>query len=159
MSNKKRNKKQSKKSGRKQKEKPNWQPLSMMPTIASIIDGEVETFEDLYENFCEAREQPWVLDNPTLGRAINNHRMYLEEAWVYDEQLVRWKKENLTEKQSGEIERLTEQMLKYRKMCEQIVSLSEEIKKGSINSILEMDDMELAMAVMSGKLKMPGFGE
>lgn len=152
-------KKHGKKSKRQQKEKPNWQPLSMLPTITSIIDGEVENFEELYGNLCQAKEQPYVLDNMTLDRAIENHRMCLEEAWVYDEQLVRWKKEELTDEQNREIERLTEKMKKYRKLCEQIIALSEEIKKGSIDSILDMDDMELAMAVLSGKLKMPGFGE
>jgi len=142
-------------SKRQQDEKPNWQPLSMMPTIASIIDEEVANFEDLYKNLGEARKKPHVMDDQIIDRAINNHRKYLEGAWVYDEQLSRWKKENLTEKQSREIERLTSQMLKYRKMCEEIIAVSEEIKKGTINRILEMSDEEVAIAVLTGKLKRP----
>ena len=148
MNSKKQNKKQ-------QNEKPNWQPISMMSTIASIIDGEVENFEDLYKNLCEARKKPHVMDDMTLDRAINNHRKYLEEAWVYDEQLVRWKKEELTEKQCREIERLAGQMVKYRKMCEEIIAVSEEIKKGTINRILEMSEEDVAMAILTGKLKKP----
>jgi len=140
---------------KKQDETPNWQPLSMMPMIASIIDGEVENFEDLYKNLCEARKNPHVMDDMIIDRAINNHRKYLKGAWVYDEQLIRWKKEKLTEKQSREIERLTGQMIKYRKMCEEIIAVSEEIKKGTINRILEMSDEEVAIAVLTGKLKMP----
>ena len=46
-------------------------------------------------------------------------------------------------------------MVKYRKMCEEIIAVSEEIKKGTINRILEMSDEELAIAVLTGKLKMP----
>ncbi len=149
----------SKKHGREQRkqqnETPNWQPLSMIPTIASIIDGEVENFEDLYKNLCEAREKPHVMDDMTLERAISNHRKYLEGAWVYDEQLTRWKKENPTGEQSREIERLTGQMVKYRNMCKDIIAVSEEVKKGSINRILEMSDEEVAIAVLTGKLKMP----
>ena len=148
MNSKKQNKKQ-------QNEKPNWQPISMMSTIASSIDGEVENFEDLYKNLCEARKKPHVMDDMTLDRAINNHRKYLEEAWVYDEQLVRWKKEELTEKQCREIERLAGQMVKYRKMCEEIIAVSEEIKKGTINRILEMSEEDVAMAILTGKLKKP----
>jgi len=140
---------------KKHREEPRWQPVSMIGTIASIIDGEVNNFEDLYRPLCEARKKPHVMDDITLDRAINNHRKYLEEAWVYDEQLVRWKKEKLTEKQSCEIERMTGQMVKYRKICEDIISVSEEIKKGSINRILEMSDEDLAMAVLTGKMKMP----
>jgi hypothetical protein len=103
----------------------------------------------------EAREKPHVMDDMTLNRAISNHRKYLEGAWVYDEQLTRWKKENPTGDQSKEIERLTGQMVKYRKMCEDIIAVSEEVKKGSINRILEMSDEEVAIAVLTGKLKMP----
>ncbi len=142
-------------SKKQQDETPNWQPLSMMPTIASIIDEEVENFEDLYKNLGEARERPHVMNDMIIDRAINNHRKYLEGAWVYDEQLARWKKEKLTEEQSQEIERLTGQMLKYRKMCEDIIAVSEEIKKGTINRILEMSDEEVAIAVLTGKLKRP----
>ena len=142
-------------SKKQQDEKPNWQPLSMMPTIASVIDEEVENFQDLYKNLGEARKKPHVMDDMIMDQAINNHRKYLEGAWVYDEQLSRWKKEKLTEKQSREIERLTGQMLKYRKMCEDIIAVSEEIKKGTINRILEMSDEEVAIAVLTGKLKRP----
>jgi len=140
---------------KKQDEMPNWQPLSMMPTIASIIDEEIDNFEDLYKNLGEARKKPHVMDDVLMDQAINNHRKYLKEAWVYDEQLIRWKKEKLTEEQYREIQRLTGQMIKYRKMCEEIIAVSEEIKKGTINRILEMSDEEVAIAVLTGKLKMP----
>lgn len=148
-------KKHGREQGKQHNETPNWQPLSMIPTIASIIDGEIENFEDLYKMLGEARKKPHVMDDMTLDRAISNHRKYLEGAWVYDEQLTRWKKENPTGEQSREIERLTCQMVKYRKRCEDIIAMSEEIKKGSINRILEMSDEEVAIAVLTGKLKMP----
>jgi len=148
-------KKHGREPGKRQNETPNWQPLSMIPTIASIIDEEVENFEDLYKMLGEARGKPHVMDDMTLDRAISNHRKYLEGAWVYDEQLTRWKKENPTCDQSREIERLTGQMVKYRKICEDIIAVSEEVKKGSINRILEMSDEEMAIAVLTGKLKMP----
>ena len=155
MNNKKQNKKHGREPGKQQNETPNWQPLSMIPTIASIIDGEVENFENLYKNLCEARKKPHVMDDMTMNQAITNHKKYLKEAWVYDEQIARWKKEKLTGEQGREIERLTGQMLKYRKMCEEIIAVSEEVKKGTINRILEMSDEEVAIAVLTGKLKMP----
>ena len=142
-------------SKKQQDEKPNWQPLSMLPTIASIIDEEIDNFEDLYKNLGEARKKPHVMDDMIIDRAINNHRKYLEGAWVYDEQLSRWKKEKLTGEQYREIQRLAGQMIKYRKMCEEIIAVSEEIKKGTINRILEMSDEEVAIAVLTGKLKRP----
>jgi hypothetical protein len=144
-------------SRKRQEERPQWKPVSMMPMIAAVLDGEVENFEDLYKTLCEARKRPHVMDDMTMDRAINNHREYLEEAWVYDEQIDRWRKEELTDGQRREIERLTGQMVKYRKLCEGIIAVSEEIRKGTINRILEMSDEEVAMAVLTGKLKLPEF--
>ncbi len=155
MNSQKQSKRHGEEPGKQKNELPNWQPISMMAMIASIIDGEVQNFEDLYKNLCEARKKPHVMDDMTMDRAITNHKKYLKEAWVYDEQIARWKKEKLTGEQSREIERLTGQMLKYRKMCEEIIAVSEEVKKGTINRILEMSDEEVAIAVLTGKLKMP----
>lgn len=120
MNSKKQNKKHGIEPGKQHNEIPNWKPLSMIPTIASIIDREVENFEYLYKMLGEAKEKPHVMDDMTLNRAISNHRKYLEGAWVYDEQLTRWKKENPTGDQSREIERLTGQMIKYWKRCTKI---------------------------------------
>ena len=140
MSKKRKSKKYGKKSKRKQDEKPNWQPLSMIPTILSIIDGKVENFEDFYKNLCEARKKPGVMDDMTIDRTIKNYKKYLDDVWVYDDQIIRWKKQQLTEIQSRDLERLTEEMVKYRKLCKEIIEVSEEIKKGNIDRILEMND-------------------
>lgn len=47
MSSKKQNKKHGREPGKQKNELPQWQPISMMAMIASIIDMEVENFEDL----------------------------------------------------------------------------------------------------------------
>lgn len=153
---KKKQKKKSNKKNKKQKETPNWQPLSMMPTIASLIDGEVEGFEDLYGNLLEAKDKPGVMDDYTIERVLDNHRHYLEDAWVYDEQVKRWSKQKLTEEQSQEVNRLTEQMKKYREMCQKIIEVTEKMEGSTINKIMEMSEEELALAILSGELKMPG---
>jgi len=57
-------------SKRQQDEMPNWQPLSMMPTIGSIIDEEVANFEDLYKNLGEARKKPHVMDDMIIDRIV-----------------------------------------------------------------------------------------
>jgi hypothetical protein len=42
----------------------------MMPTIASIIDEEVNKFEDLYKNLGEARKKPHVMDDQIWTRPL-----------------------------------------------------------------------------------------
>ena len=65
MNSKKQNKKQ-------QNEKPNWQPISMISMIASIIDGEVQNFEDLYKKDFEDINVKYHISFEKLIRMYKN---------------------------------------------------------------------------------------
>lgn len=134
---------------------PQWHPITMMPTIAMAVDNQVESLEEGYDNLNEARDKPHVLNDAIVDRAIKIHTEILDDAWVFEEQLARWENEALTEVQRKEIGRLTDQMVKYRELCEKVLVLAQELKKGTIDSILRMSDEEVAMAVMMGKLTLP----
>jgi len=86
---------------------------------------------------------------------INLTCTLLEDASLYDEQLSRWKKEQLSDSQRQEVERLTKQMETLREVCEEILSLAVELKEGTIDRILEKSDIEIALEVLTGKLKLP----
>lgn len=49
-------------------EQPNWQPLSQLPLIASLIDGGVAEATAQRQILTEARAQPHLLDDATLDR-------------------------------------------------------------------------------------------
>ena len=49
-------------------QKPQWQPLSKLPLIASMIDGMLVDTEEQYQELLEGRPRPHVLDNDTVGR-------------------------------------------------------------------------------------------
>jgi len=50
--------------------KVNWQPISALPLIASLIDGLLDEAEQQYETLESCRPQPHVLDDYTVGRVI-----------------------------------------------------------------------------------------
>lgn len=135
-----------------QRGEPQWHPITMLEMIAMVVDKQVESLEEGYDNLNEARDKPHVLNDAIVDRAIELHTKVLDDAWVFEEQLARWKGEELTEVQKKEIGRFTEQMVKYRELCEKALALAQELKKGTIDSILRMSDEEVAMAVMMGKL-------
>jgi hypothetical protein len=111
--------------------------------------------QEQYETLLEAREKPHVLDDYTVDRVHSAYTTQLEDVSLFDEQLARWKKEQLSSSQRQEVERLTKQAEEPRKGCQQILSLTAELKKGTINRILEKSDLELALDVLTGKLKLP----
>jgi hypothetical protein len=47
---------------------PNWQPINMLATIASLIDGGLSDAREHYAMLLKARPKPYVLDDATIAR-------------------------------------------------------------------------------------------
>ena len=70
-------------------ETPNWQPISMLPTIGGIIDRELADAEEHYATLLQVRDKPHVLDDVTVERSIKLHTEQREFTWVFREQTDR----------------------------------------------------------------------
>ena len=55
-------------SNKTRQQKVNWQPISALPLIASMIDGLLDEVEKQFANLQSCRSKPHVLDNYTVGR-------------------------------------------------------------------------------------------
>jgi hypothetical protein len=75
------------------------------------------------------------------------------DLWLYGEQLARWQKIPLSTTQRQEVERLGNQLIRLRTVVQNILALAEELKTLTIEKVLEMSDEEVALVVLSGKLK------
>jgi len=134
---------------------PNWQPISALPTIVFIIDGMLHEAQEQHRTLSEVRDKPHVLDDATVDRVLEVYTTQLEDIWLFDEQLSRWKKVRLNPDQHQEVERLTKEIEELRKACQQILSLAAELKEGTIDRILEKSDFELGIDILTGKIKPP----
>ena len=76
---------------------------------------------------------------------------------LYEEQLARWEEADLTPDQAQEIGRLQGTLGEVRRLSSEVLALVEELKEGTIDHILRMDDVALALEVLSGKRKLPGW--
>jgi hypothetical protein len=136
-----------------QDQEPRWNPISRLPMIATAIDEMFGMAEEQYGNLQQARERPHVLDDYTVGRVIKVFTEQSNDLWLYEGQLARWKKDELTTAQRQEVERLDGQLTKLREVIAAILALAGELKGGTIESILAKSDIELALEVLSGKRK------
>ena len=136
-----------------QKQTPNWQPISALPMIASMVDSLLEGAQEQYETLQEARDRPYVLNDAIVERIIKVYTAQLADLWLYEGQLARWKKEHLTSAQEQEIGRLDGQVERVRKVLKDILSLADKLKDGTIEKVLAKDDAELALEVLAGKWK------
>ena len=124
---------------------PNWQPISQLPLLASMVDGVLANSEEQHETFAHVRAKPHVLDDEIVNRAIHLYQAQLDDLWFYEEQFARWRKEPLTAGQRQEVNRLAAQLPRIRELSEAILALLDEIKRGTINRILEKSDLELGL--------------
>ena len=133
-------------------QRPQWQPLSMLPTLGPHIDGMLEADQEQYATLLEAKPKPHVLDNATVERVIRVFTTQRDDLALFDEQLRRWGLLHLTEAQRAEITRLKKQMARLRQVNTDMLTLAEELKKGTIETILDMDDAELGLRWLLGDL-------
>src|SRR5258708_3825212 len=135
------------------RQQPQWQPLSMLPTLGPHIDGMLEADQEQYATLLEAKPKPHVLDNATVDRVISAFTTQRDDLSLFDEQLRRWGIEpKLTQAQRSEITRLKKQMATLRQVNTDVLKLAEELKRGTIETILEMDDAELGLRFLLGDL-------
>ncbi len=124
---------------------PQWQPISMLPTLAQHIDGMLEADLEQYQNLLQAKDKPHVLDDATVDRVIRVFTDQAKDFWLYDEQMARWMAGELTDGQRDEVTRLVDQMKRLRENNTNVVDLARELSKGTIDKILGKSDAQLGL--------------
>jgi hypothetical protein len=133
------------------RETPNWQPVSALPMIASLIDGMVADTSAQWETLQPARAKPHVLDSALVERIERAYSEQLHTSALFKEQLSRWRNEPLSLAQSNEVMRLEGQVEALRANLTNILGLADEVKDHTIDKILEKDDLALGLDVLLGK--------
>jgi hypothetical protein len=77
-------------------EQPDWQPISRLPLIGSMIDGMLQDAEEHYQTLLQASRKPHVLDDYTVGRVFEVFGRQKDDLWLFEEQLARWKRDKLS---------------------------------------------------------------
>ena len=124
---------------------PNWQPISMLATIASLIDGGLSDAREHYAMLLKARPKPFVLDDATIVRTKRVNGEGLEWCDVYDRQLRRWRSERLTGARRREVARLQSVTGELRVELARILELADELGQGTIERQLAKSDLELGL--------------
>ena len=129
-------------------DEPQWQPISQLPFIASIIDEELEGVEEQWQTLQEGRGRPHVFDDALVDRIEKVYGEMLEDHWLWPEQLRRWSQLRLNTTQKTEIERLKGQADKLKATLEQILAFAKEIRPGTIDAVLKKSDLELGLEML-----------
>ncbi|GCE32193.1 hypothetical protein KDA_76770 [Dictyobacter alpinus] len=128
---------------------PQWRPISFLPSLAHHIDGMLKDDQDQYTNLLRAKNKPHVLDDFTVNEVIRVFSTAKADLPLFDEQLRRWGAEQkLTNTQRQEIIRLKAQMQKLHEVVEQILTLANELSKGTIQKVMAKSDEQLGLEAL-----------
>ena len=133
----------------------NWQPIREMPLIANMIDGALDDTRAHLKTLTQAQTQPHVLDNATLDRTERVHGEQLEFVAIYTQQISRWRAEKPSKDQTRELDRMEAQNGHLRAVTEDVLALAGELRKGTIERVMGMSDVELGLQALLGSRR-PG---
>ena len=129
----------------------NWQPISQMRLIASMIDTSLNDTREHLGTLSKAKHQPHVLDDATIDRVEQVHAEQMDYVEIYTQQISRWRNEHLSAAQASELDRMDKQNQRLRALTADILALASELRNGTIERVLEMSDLELGLQYLLGK--------
>ena len=137
------------------KDPVNWQPIGQMPLIASMIDGALIDTREHLATLSKARTQPHVLDDATIDRSERVHTEQLEFVAIYAQQISHWRRAARSAGQTRELDRIEEQNGHLRTATADVLALARELRKGTIDRIMGVSDLELGLQTLLGSQR-PG---
>jgi hypothetical protein len=86
-----------------------------------------------------------VLDDATIDGIERVHTEQMEFVDIYDQQISRWRTEKPSADQTRELDRMEAQNGHLRAVTADVLTLASELRKGTIERVLAMSDVELGL--------------
>jgi len=136
------------------KQQPQWQAINMLPVFSEVIAGMLESSLTQLNHMRRVLDKPHVLDDQTLNRMTKLVNEQLEDHWMFEAQFARWKQGPLSFAEERKIDRLIQLASKLKATNEAILKLIRCIEDKTMDKIKDMDDLELAQAMLAGELRL-----
>lgn len=136
-------------------EKRNFQPITKALAILEITRGMLDSSRDQLETMQQVKDRPHILDDAIINRSLKLYTAQNEDSDMFLQQCAIWRKQELNEVQSyqiQEIEKCTKSLIDTNN---QILFIINACKDSTIDKILEKSDMELALDMLTGKSVFP----
>jgi hypothetical protein len=129
-------------------EQVNWQPINQMPLIASMITASLNDTREHLGTLTKAKDRPHVLDDATIDRVEQVHTEQMQYINIYTPQIARWRTAKPSAVQAKELDRMEKQNQQLRDVTADVLALAGELRKGTIERILGMSDLELGLQTL-----------
>ena len=129
---------------------PNWQPISNLETVTTVIDGMTEDLPEQLTRLREGLDRPGALDDETVTRVQRVYGNQLDDWWTFEEQMRRWLAEPLTPTQRATVTRLASDLAQTRVTLTEILEVAKQLKTQTIEAIMSKSDLELGLEALLG---------
>ncbi len=133
----------------------NWQPISQMMLIASMIDTSLDDTREHLATLTEAKSRPHVLDDATIDRVEWVHTEQMEFVGIYTQQISRWRNEKPSASQTHALDRMATQNQQLHDVTTDVLALARVLRNGTIKQVLGMSDSELGLQSLLGNRPTP----
>jgi len=128
----------------------NWQPISQMMLIASMIDTSLDDTSEHLATLTKAKARPHVLDAATIDRVERVHSEQMEFVAIYTQQISRWRDEMPSASQTRALDRMATQTQRLRDVTADVLALAGELRKGTIEQVLGISDVQIGLQSLLG---------
>ncbi|MBW8832671.1 MAG: hypothetical protein JF606_25385 [Burkholderiales bacterium] len=125
-----------------------FQPLSYLPLVRSISEGQLADLRNLRRKLAGARAQPHVFDDATIDRVIRVHTESLGFLPYTRRQLNHWDGARPSASEREAIQRIRVKTDETEQLVREVLTLAQEIKAGTIDKVLATDDFELGWSAL-----------
>lgn len=136
-------------------EKRNFQPITKALAILEITRGMLDSSRDQLETMQQVKDRPHILDDAIINRSLKLYTAQNEDSDMFLQQCAIWRKQELNEVQSYQIQEIEKCTKSLIDINNQILFIVRACKDFTIDKILEKSDMELALDMLTGKSVFP----
>src|SRR5260370_28411261 len=125
-----------------------WQSIGRLSLVTFQIDTLLQAANEQRTSLQEAKAHSSIVDDSTIAGVIKVFTAQKKDLWLFDEQLQRWRAEELTMIQRAEIEQLTRQMRNLHEAINAVLALADELKEDTIEKVLQKGDAKRSLEML-----------
>jgi hypothetical protein len=132
-----------------------WYPIKDIGMIGKYIADQLRDTQEQYEVFKKAKERPGSMNNQIVDRmkkVLTEQKGYIK---LYEEQVLKWEKEAKSVFIKQDVARLIVMLAELSKINNDSLIIADDISKDTIENIMKMNEIELAIKTLTGELSLP----
>lgn len=123
----------------------NWQPITMLPTIAQIVTDMLDGADEQHHLLAGAR--PYSLDNATLDRVERVYRDGMDGHEAFENQVTRWQRDHPGAEGLAD---LADQVSQLRPAYQRVLDLAHQQRANTIEALMSKSDLQVGIEALFG---------